>query len=593
MKKLIITVALFLFSGVILAQKRVPLSGGGLYLYGGKLVVSDDAYVVIDGNSLGILKLATNAQDASIYLDGTISVDGNFTNNTSSQPFSSITTGSNVIFAGASGTQVIGGTTSTTFNFDKLTINSGSTVQVTAAKHLTLTGALTNNGTFSLLDAGSGPATLVDNGSISGSGTYNMQQYLTGSGTTTPTGRRWYISSPVASATSLVLAAAGNNRLNRYIESNFNYTEITDNTTSLNVMEGYVHRGVANATFTFTGGAFNTGSQTASSLSYTGTTNSDRGYHLLGNPYPSFYNWEDATLTNVSTTITYRTVNLSSTMVYDTYNGTSQVGTNNNGSGAVTKYIAPLQAFWVSVSSAGTGEVDFSNTGRSHQSATLRGEKENNTLRLNLTDGINTDQFVVNVNSNASNGVDIYDSRKMFTEEIAQVYSPLSDAKLVINSLNEITEDTRIPLSVIMNKSGNYGLEAVDLTGSLLSYSVYLEDKAAKTIHDLSSNPTYTFDAVIGETNNRFILTFKKRSAGIEVNKTTSIELYNFNNQINVVLPNDGIAFVRVSDMSGRIVAEKQLTNQKSQIELNVISGVYNVEVVSGSDRIVKKIVIE
>ena len=77
---------------------------------------------------------------------------------------------------------------------NKLTINSGGTVVVEAAKQLTVTGALTNNGTLNLLSTAAGTATLVAPGTITGTGTTNVSQYLKDA-------RNWYVASPVSGAT--------------------------------------------------------------------------------------------------------------------------------------------------------------------------------------------------------------------------------------------------------------------------------------------------------------------------------------------------------------------------------------------------------
>ncbi len=583
MKKLLFTVSFLLSAGAFKAQ--------GLYNNGADIVVSSGTYLVVDGTTGNFLN-ATSGNDGEVHLTGTLKLGGNFTNNVlASDAFGTLATGSEVIFAG-SGTQVIGGTSTATQNFDKITINSGATVQVTAGKKVTAAGATANAGTFTLLSTSAdGTATFIDNGTISGAGTFNAQQYLTGAGGASPSGRRWYIGSPVASALSSCLDAAGNNRLQDYVETNLQYSEITDNNTSLTVGKGYVFRGESNQTVTFTGGTFNTGAINRSSLTYTGTTNADRGSHLVSNPYPSFYDWEDASLTNVSSTITFRTVNLSSTMVFDTYNGATHIGTNNNGSGAVTRYIAPMQAFWVQVNTA-PGQVSFSNTGRSHQSSKLRGAVSNNLLRLNLTDGTNTDQLVVNFNADASNGLEDFDSRKMFTAEIPQVYCGVSDNKLVINSLTEVTEETVVPVSVVLPTTSKYSFEATGFTGTLIDYTVYLEDKQTNVYHNLSENGTYNFNGVEGENTNRFVLRFAKKAAGLEAIQATAIQVYTSNQILHITIPTEQ-GTVRLIDMSGRVVATRDLNTKVYQMEIPTVSGIYQVEVDSGSEHVVSKIIIE
>ncbi len=89
---------------------------------------------------------------------------------------------------------------------------------------------------------------------------------------------------------------------------------------------------VADGVITFTG-TLNTGAISRTDMTR-GTTGAKRGFYLVGNPYPSFVNWASATKTNLEPTIWYRTKSASA-YVFDTYNATAHIGTNNNGSGAL------------------------------------------------------------------------------------------------------------------------------------------------------------------------------------------------------------------------------------------------------------------
>lgn len=125
MKKLIFTVSFLLSAGAFKAQ--------GLYNNGANIVVSSGTYLVLDGTS-GNFRNETSGNDGVIDLTGTLKLGGNFTNNvSSSDAFGTLASGSEVIFAGTS-TQTIGGSSTAVYNFDKITVNSGATVEVTAGK---------------------------------------------------------------------------------------------------------------------------------------------------------------------------------------------------------------------------------------------------------------------------------------------------------------------------------------------------------------------------------------------------------------------------------------------------------------------------
>jgi hypothetical protein len=97
------------------------------------------------------------------------------------------------------------------------------------------------------------------------------------------------------------------------------------------------------------------------------TTQTDAGWNLVGNPYPSSLDWDAAgwTKTNVNNTIYYYSGS-GGTSNYKYYIGsggeTPGVGTNGG-----TKYIPPMQGFFIHVNSGNTtGTLGVSNNERVH-----------------------------------------------------------------------------------------------------------------------------------------------------------------------------------------------------------------------------------
>ena len=150
---------------------------------------------------------------------------------------------------------------------------------------------------------------------------------------------------------------------------------------NLNTLQGYVYRSADEQTVEFVG-ALNNGVYQNDNLVRVGISNSFSGYNLVSNPYPSFIDWKGVIKTNLESSMWYRTHN-GTNNVFDTYNATSEIGTNNNGSGAVTEFIPPMQGFWVRVNSdENTGGIALNNSLRSHQSGILRTPQTKDVFRF-------------------------------------------------------------------------------------------------------------------------------------------------------------------------------------------------------------------
>jgi hypothetical protein len=497
---------------------------------------------------------------------------------------------------------------------NNLTINAGGIVIVDANVQLTIDGTLTNNGTLTLktgatLDPGTSYAQ-------AGNGVYNVEQFITGAGGATPSGRFWYVGSPVASATSNVYDAAGSNVVKGWNEAGNAWSEITDNTTSLTVGKGYYIRAGADATLNFTGGELNNGAQTIN-LTRTGTTNSSRGFNLVSNPYPSYLDWDGVTRSSgVSSTIWYRTANASNVNVFDTYNASGGTGTNTNGAGAVTRYIPPMQSYWVFVTPYNTtGTISFDNADRSHYQTGVQGLRSTAQdfpmfLRLNVEQGTNRDQIILYMKPEASSAYDQFDSDKMFLSGTPQLYTKIADKKLVINGMKNNKKQTSVPLFIDIPSSGLFTLHAEEF--NVEDGLILLEDKQEQMIQDITLNDTYTFYAASGICSNRFVIHFKMPNAvptaqGPSNNWVDDQTVLNEVGDVQITSDARGKVvitldqaedvktegMVQVTDANGRVVYSGVLEGVQSIIQLNVPSGIYYLTVQSGNSTENKKVFIQ
>ncbi|MCF8276317.1 MAG: T9SS type A sorting domain-containing protein [Flavobacteriales bacterium] len=464
-------------------------------------------------------------------------------------------------------------------------LDAGAILTIDAGKALTVTGDIVNNGTILVKADATGIGSLITQGTISGSGASKMEQYLTGSGGATPNGVFYYVSSPVNGNYIYDYNVDTGDKLWTANETTQSYTLQTVGAVPMVPTVGYVARMGSTQTITFNevdqNIHFNSGNLSASGLTRTGTTAANRGYNLVGNPYPSTVSWDNAVKTNLETTLWYRT-HQGSTMLYDTYNASGMIGTNNNGGGAVDGSIPPTQAFWVRVSADGlTGQLDFANADRSH--GTLAGiyktEAQEGLVRIALSNETVSDEAIILFEVAAQDGFDDYDSHKYWSSNVPQLYMNLQEDTLVINGLYSSNTNPTVPLGMKLPAQGSYTINANDIT--VVGESIHLEDTYLNHFQDLNVEPNYSFNSAAGNIGDRFVLHFGMSVTGID-ELTQYSRVYVSNHQLNIILPeNVDNGNVQVLDLTGRVVAATAMNATRTVLDLSVNTGVYLVQIAS------------
>ena len=474
----------------------------------------------------------------------------------------------------------------------KLTINHDVTVgNTTIASNAKVTllskRTVTILGDLLLQSSDTTTGTFVDQGGVvTVGGTSTVQQFI-------PADRNWYISSPVATATSNVVKEETGNKLWNYNETSATnkWNEIANTTTNLSLMTGYVANVFSDDTLKFTG-TMNTGTQTII-LTRTGS-DVKSGFNLIGNPYPSCVDWDMAQILGIDSSIWYRTQKAGNSYVFDTYNSHSKVGTNNNGKGTVTGIIPPMQAVWVHVKLNQKGSVTFDNSMRSHPATgnVLKADATTPELiRLQVANGANTDEAIVVFNTEASNAYDAWDSQKMFAEsaDVPQIYTTVGDEKVVINGLESTTTNSIIPLGFKTAKAGTFTISATEINGV---DAVVLEDKLLNKTQDLTGSASYTFTSDNVDNTNRFAIRLKANSEITDINdiSLSTITIAAQNHSI-VVTTSETSGTINVYDLLDRVVETKAIEGSKTVLEST--TGVYFVKVQTATNIETKKIIIE
>jgi hypothetical protein len=472
------------------------------------------------------------------------------------------------------------------------------------------------------------PSATVSN--ITGTGTYNVQRFLTDNAatwSTANTSRFWYMGVPVNNTPR---SSFGNynetaNRLFSYSEYTKTYTNITDNAALLTRGTGYVHRRSTNDTLTFSGTAAN--GLLGSAYSQTGmtrTSGSSVGFHLVSNPYMAYVDWNavvantNTATSNIESTYYIRSAASGNISALISYNATGQTYVNGGVSNINTvndvRYLAPMQAFWVRVgSAASTGSIGMNTGMLSHQ--TNNPGLKNTTVfptlaRVNIVDGPRFDQMLVFMNQDLSNAVDAYDSEKMFVSGTPQIYSMAAGKKLVMNGLNSNKKKISVPLYLDLPESKVYNLQLAEYI--LEDGIILLEDKQEGTIQDFTIHDTYAFYANSGVLSNRFVLHFFMPDATITAQGPSNSWVEDetaINEGGSIVVSSDGRGKVTIQqdiaatstekgsvvvrDASGKEVYRGALEGLLTELQIDAPSGVYFVEVQLNGQFEVKKIFVQ
>jgi hypothetical protein len=565
-----------------------------LHTINGSISVANGATLNLNPTTAGTITLKG---DINVVSGGTLNVNPTITeeitfSGTSAQAVNNAGTFSSTSGASYAVNNSTGVNIASNVTIPTLTINSGGILNVNAGKQLTVGTTMNNSGALNLLSTNvDGTATILTPATIGGSGgTYSAQQFLS-------SGRNWFISSPIAAATSAVVKDKASSKLWKYIEPNTGtilWDEITVSNQGLEVGRGYVAKLATDDVITFSG-TLNNGNLTSPTLTSTGAVST--GFNLVGNPYPSYLNWTSATKSNVSTSIWYRSKSTGS-YLFQTFN-VSGAGIGTNGG---TNIIPPMQSFWVKVTS-GTGTVGFTNAMRSHQDQSVATNRlkaptvsTQKILRLQVSNVVNADEAVIYFDANAQDGFDAYDSPKMTNANTAipEIYTTVGNEQLVINGLKAVAPNKELALGFNTGSANSFTIKASEVSNFDNDTKIVLKDNLLNSEWDLTGGSAYSFSSDATNSTSRFTVIFRTTGAanGVEnyYNDDTSLNIFkNVNNQITIQRSTIENATVTVCNAIGQKLNSTQMTGTSKVIDKPFSAGVYFVTV----NKTTRKVIID
>ncbi|PCI96942.1 MAG: hypothetical protein COB15_08770 [Flavobacteriales bacterium] len=256
-------------------------------------------------------------------------------------------------------------------------------------------------------------------------------------------------------------------------------------------------------------------------VSYTNSGNSDDdGWNMVGNPYPSTIDWNDANWvkTNIDDAVyVYDPDNLQ----YASYVG----GVPNNGG---TPYIASSQAFWVKAN-AGSPVLTAKEGVKSIVDSTFF-KQGGIPFNINVLKGQYNDQVSFKVNAAATMNYDPqYDAYKFYSAstDVPSICAISDDNNdLSINSFNS-NGATTIPIKVTANTSGLTQLSFNNIVELSNFNCVYLEDLQMGTFIDVLTSSGYLFYLYDTTNTARFVLHLEELTADFNAVDTVYLAVNN------------------------------------------------------------------
>jgi len=256
-------------------------------------------------------------------------------------------------------------------------------------------------------------------------------------------------------------------------------------------------------------------------VSYNNKAESNDGFNLVGNPYPSAIDWELSGGSGSAIAVT----NINST-IYILNPVTRNYGTYTKGgttTGAATQYIASGQGFFVKANAANPS-ITFTEAAKATDTSNpsvLTGKTPValDFLRINLQkDTLDQDDILLTFKEGQSEDYvqdeDVEDLTGQNAAASLSSFSKKEKKQLAVNALPPVKNLTSIPLFVDALADGNYKLKLGDWSANFKTDSVFLRDNFTGDSVNLSKQLVYAFSirknmaATFG--TERFVLYFKQ-----------------------------------------------------------------------------------
>jgi len=464
-----------------------------------------------------------------------------------------------------------------------LEIEPGAHLTVPAGKLLTVIDSLI------IKSDASGSASLIDYGTLTVGGGIRVEQFL--EGFSTGASRFHYISPPVKNAISNVFWGA-------YLYSFNEFTNAWDPLIagdSLKLMTGYASYfdDDSNNIISYYNN-INTG---FCSIDVDSTPGGGGGWNLIGNPYASAIDWDDANWSKPSGL--YDAIYL-----WDPSNQNYAQYVSGVGSPYGTTGIIPaMQGFFIKYANSATGTIGVDNNARVHNGQQIyKSQTKDKLVRLKIEGGGFFDETVIRFDPNSSSSFDgNYDAYEILSMnlDVPQLFSLSNDETTMfsINTMPLLSGDQYIPLGIKVGKAAKYSIKMISFENFSMVPAISLKDENTGSSINLLKDSIYFFTTELGQDNERFVLHINVDAVDIPEDNGSgdNIELFTYNDKLYIKINDAEIkgASVGVYDLLGREIIEHQINQGSLQtIDLYPHKGCFIIRVFTGKNIYSSKVIV-
>jgi len=451
-----------------------------------------------------------------------------------------------------------------------LTILSGAALTVENSGNLSVQNNLVLASSANSLPTGS----FINAGITTiGNQTY-IQRWLSG-------GQNHFIASAVSNVTLNMLYNPSNpGYFYKYDEPTKSWINLYQLTTPIEPGKGYALNFENNELVELHGSFYNNSSYSPV-ISYTADKGGNDGWNLVGNPYTSALDWENAAWvkTNLEGGIYfYDGTN------YQTYNGGYGVPAT------ATQYIPAMQGFFVKATATGSA-LTIPKASQVHNGQQYYKENREvvDALRLKMTRNGYSDETLIRFSEDATAGFDAdMDAYKLFgfNPDVPQLFT-ISSTYQTINALKVQNTSTWNEVCVALGykagSSGEYIIEASDIASFTSGQvnTIELFDNETGEYMNLIENPVYTFTSDEGMNTARFKIYFNREITGIGENNMQNVEIYSMEKTIFIKnASGTAVVYSLVGQEIKRTVLNEQVINSIHMAK----GGMYVVKVIKDNN---------
>lgn len=336
-------------------------------------------------------------------------------------------------------------------------------------------------------------------------------------------------------------------------------------------------------------GKLNTGNLSISGLTTTASVpENDRGFNLVGNPYPSCLDIAELDFGANMTAASY---------VLRHSPKTYYIWSQGSGGDLEARYIQPGQGFFTHVISTGQS-LSFENADRTHDGLGPYDKKQDKELspellKITITGNNYEDRTYIGFRDEASRGFDhYYDVRKLTgSAESPYVFSYLDDnSKMGINSFPSPTNNDLVPIGVLIPEDGVYTINFSFFESFNEDQFFYLKDRLLNKYYNIREESHIEFTHQEGHPEHRFDLLFKEVTSVDELNQDLELSIYSYNHIIYLSAEhfssNDKVQFFNVL---GQKMGEENISDLGSGVSVDWPSAYYLVKIATEQGLLTQK----